>query len=74
MTEQGSDNGASEADPEVSPDVSPDIAGRLEDHAAFAHVDDGFQRLWTPHRMAYIVGDKPTPRGSSSTGAPTATS
>ncbi|MDC5695702.1 HIT domain-containing protein [Intrasporangium calvum] len=33
---------------------------RLEDHAGFAHVDDGFERLWTPHRMAYIVGDKPT--------------
>ena len=66
MTDQGSDNGASEADPEVSPDVSPDIAGRLEDHAAFAHVDDGFQRLWTPHRMAYIVGDKPTDEPGSS--------
>ena len=26
----------------------------------FAHVEDGFQRLWTPHRMAYILGDKPT--------------
>jgi ATP adenylyltransferase len=26
----------------------------------FAHVDDGFQRLWTPHRMAYILGDRPT--------------
>ena len=55
MTEQGSDNGASEAGPEISPDVDP----QLEDHATFAHVDDGFQRLWTPHRMAYIVGDKP---------------
>lgn len=26
----------------------------------FVGVDDGFERLWTPHRMAYIVGDKPT--------------
>ena len=25
----------------------------------FARVDDGFQRLWTPHRMVYIEGDKP---------------
>ena len=25
----------------------------------FAHVEDGFERLWTPHRMAYILGDKP---------------
>lgn len=23
-------------------------------------VPDGFQRLWTPHRMAYIVGDRPS--------------
>ena len=26
----------------------------------FARVDDGFERLWTPHRMAYILSDKPT--------------
>ncbi len=25
----------------------------------FARVPDGFQRLWTPHRMVYIQGDKP---------------
>ena len=31
-----------------------------EDVAAFARVGDGFDRLWTPHRMAYILGDKPT--------------
>lgn len=24
----------------------------------FARVDDGFDRLWTPHRMAYILGEK----------------
>ena len=34
---------------------------RLEDAAAFAGVRDGFERLWTPHRMAYIRGEKPTP-------------
>ncbi len=34
----------------------------------FVGVDDGFERLWTPHRMAYIVGDK-----SSSSGARTVT-
>ena len=27
---------------------------RLEQAAEFAGVPDGFQRLWTPHRMAYI--------------------
>ncbi|MEO7058876.1 MAG: HIT domain-containing protein [Lapillicoccus sp.] len=26
----------------------------------FAGVADGFQRLWTPHRMVYIGGEKPT--------------
>lgn len=31
-----------------------------EAHHDFAHVDDGFDRLWTPHRMAYIVGDRPS--------------
>jgi ATP adenylyltransferase len=31
-----------------------------ESAAEFAHVEDGFERLWTPHRMAYILGDKPT--------------
>jgi ATP adenylyltransferase len=34
---------------------------RLEDAASFAGVRDGFERLWTPHRMAYIRGEKPTP-------------
>ena len=34
--------------------------GGLEDAAGFARVPDGCQRLWTPHRMAYIGGqDKP---------------
>jgi ATP adenylyltransferase len=32
----------------------------LESPREFAHVDDGFERLWTPHRMAYINGDRPT--------------
>jgi ATP adenylyltransferase len=31
-----------------------------ESSGDFAHVDDGFQRLWTPHRMAYINGERPT--------------
>lgn len=31
-----------------------------EEASKFARVRDGFQRLWTPHRMAYIRGeDKP---------------
>lgn len=61
MTEQGSDSGASDVDPSGGPDVD----AQLEDHASFAHVDDGFQRLWTPHRMAYIVGEKPNDEAGS---------
>ncbi len=26
----------------------------------FAGVPDGFDRLWTPHRMAYITGERPS--------------
>lgn len=48
MTEQGSRGASTDAGPQT------------EDHADFAHVDDGFQRLWTPHRMAYIRGEKPS--------------
>jgi ATP adenylyltransferase len=34
-----------------------------ESAADFAGVPDGFQRLWTPHRMAYLGGqDKPVDR------------
>jgi ATP adenylyltransferase len=29
----------------------------METEADFAHVHDGFERLWTPHRMAYIRGE-----------------
>ena len=32
----------------------------VEAPARFAGEPDGFQRLWTPHRMAYIGGEKPT--------------
>ena len=60
MTEQGSDRNASDDGLDSGPDGGPDLDAQLEDHATFAHVNDGFQRLWTPHRMAYIVGDKPT--------------
>ncbi|KGN38594.1 HIT family protein [Knoellia subterranea] len=26
----------------------------------FAGVPDGFDRLWTPHRLAYVTGERPT--------------
>lgn len=38
----------------------PAVDVTLEPHEDFAHVDDGFERLWTPHRMAYIEGERPT--------------
>ncbi len=34
----------------------------------FAGVPDGFQRLWTPHRMVYIQGERPT--DEAGTGCP----
>jgi ATP adenylyltransferase len=37
--------------PPSSPE--PDV----EDQQDFAHAVDGFERLWTPHRMVYIKGD-----------------
>lgn len=32
----------------------------LEDERSFAGVPDGFDRLWTPHRMAYVTGERPS--------------
>ncbi|HOF64273.1 MAG TPA: HIT domain-containing protein [Dermatophilaceae bacterium] len=32
----------------------------VEDPSTFARVPDGYERLWTPHRMAYIKGERPT--------------
>jgi ATP adenylyltransferase len=31
----------------------------IEGAHEFAGVEDGFERLWTPHRMAYIKGERP---------------
>jgi ATP adenylyltransferase len=33
---------------------------RHEEPSDFAGEPDGFERLWTPHRMAYIRGERPT--------------
>jgi ATP adenylyltransferase len=33
---------------------------QVEPRAGFAGEPDGFDRLWTPHRMVYIGGEKPT--------------
>ena len=41
---------------------------RTEDVFGFARVDDGFDRLWTPHRMAYVGGERPS--GDQGRGCP----
>ncbi|MBT0994993.1 HIT domain-containing protein [Cellulomonas sp. DKR-3] len=42
----------------------------VEDAAAFAGAPDGFQRLWTPHRMAYIGGENKPPDQEAGPGCP----
>ncbi|WP_338752328.1 HIT family protein [Janibacter alittae] len=32
----------------------------VEDERSFVGVPDGFDRLWTPHRMAYVTGERPS--------------
>jgi ATP adenylyltransferase len=54
MTEQGSAARPADTAESVSGAPVPEPARH------FPRVDDGFERLWTPHRMAYILGDKPT--------------
>ena len=43
---------------EFNADSQDDIL--IEQAGAFAGEADGFGRLWTPHRMAYIEGERPT--------------
>ncbi|MGP9693725.1 HIT family protein [Brachybacterium sp. AOP25-B2-12] len=38
-------------------DGAPGSGVPVEDTGTFAGDPDGLQRLWTPHRMAYILGD-----------------
>lgn len=35
-------------------------AKRGEDADGFAGIADGFERLWTPHRMVYVKGERPS--------------
>lgn len=35
------------------------IGDTAEQAGGFPRVQDGFERLWTPHRMVYITGEKP---------------
>lgn len=38
---------------------------RIDNRDAFAGEPDGWERLWTPHRMAYIKGDRPSKSAGS---------
>jgi ATP adenylyltransferase len=46
--------GESQEEHEARLRVFPELARE------FAAAEDGFERLWTPHRMAYIRGERPT--------------
>ena len=47
------------------PGAQPAHQPRIEEERGGAGVPDNFQRLWTPHRMAYIKGEgKPTGSGA----------
>ncbi|PID54508.1 MAG: HIT family hydrolase [Micrococcales bacterium] len=45
-------------------------APQLVDAAGLAGVPDAFQRLWTPHRMAYIGGENKPPNADAGQGCP----
>ncbi len=51
-------------------DARPPGAAAPEDGAALPGVPDGFGRLWTPHRMAYIGGENKPADGSAGDGCP----
>lgn len=44
--------------------TDPERSG-VVDAAEFAGSPDGFERLWTPHRMAYVQGEKPNKEAGS---------
>lgn len=51
-------------------DALPGGAAAAEDAAALPGVPDGFGRLWTPHRMAYIGGENKPADGAEGDGCP----
>jgi ATP adenylyltransferase len=58
--------GAPEARDRAAPEPDAEFAAetRYEEERGGAGIPDGFRRLWTPHRMAYIKGEnKPTGSG-----------
>lgn len=44
----------------TEPQPGPDSRPAPDTAARFARVEDGFERLWTPHRMVYIRGERPS--------------
>ncbi len=52
--------------------VDVPVGAPVERPADFAGIPDGFERLWTPHRMVYIDGERPTDEQGS--GCPFCTS
>lgn len=48
----------------------PDTDPAIVDAAALAGVPDGFGRLWTPHRMAYLGGENKPADGAAGDGCP----
>jgi ATP adenylyltransferase len=44
----------------TEPQLGPDSRPAPDTAARFARVEDGFERLWTPHRMVYIRGERPS--------------
>lgn len=42
-------------------DYTGEELGDVESSSSFAAVPDAFQRLWTPHRIAYITGNAEAP-------------
>jgi len=42
------------------PDLPLHPTPRVEDAASFAGDADGFDRLWTPHRLVYVQGERPS--------------
>jgi ATP adenylyltransferase len=54
--------GAPQARDRAAPEPDAEFAAetRYEEERGGVGIPDGFRRLWTPHRMAYILGDRPT--------------
>ncbi|HET7304933.1 MAG TPA: HIT domain-containing protein [Segeticoccus sp.] len=52
--------GAHDQDPAGSHDQDRADGRGVERDEEFARVEDGFERLWTPHRMVYIDGERPS--------------